>query len=289
VCYAIESYYQKLLKLDLQNDWIDSQIDLPYTNPVAMAYVASQNVLYIVYRSNSKISRYSLTTGTFLSEYSFSASEALDIQVGETMKRIVVLHSGSVSILDLDTGAVRLNAAAVAGASMALADAHGKLLTGSMYSSPSSLTRYSLEGDKLALEENLWSAGSNGRKVALSPDEMHLTLPCGGGNGSGYTLYDFNPYSLTQHFGEWDIGTYPMYSLFSHDGQYLYGTCGDPYDQNLYVMRANYQQVRKIPFPNANDYVLLCLNADGSELVGFSYDNYSNTKYRFYFFTDIRG
>jgi len=228
---------------------------------------------------------YDIAASAF-TEYAFSpVRDGMDVEVAPTLRRIYVLSSDNhLFILDMDTGQI-YSETPISGSSLAIDEKAEMLFTGSMWSSPSSLYRYSVSGDVPLLVQSRWDAGGNGRKIGMSPDGKHIVLPCGGGNGLGYTLYDFDAANLDNVLGEWQIGTYPTNAVFSKDGNFLYGTNGDPYDNYLYVMDAGtYQQIRKIPFPNTDDYSVFTPNSTGSVIVGFSYDTYYNKSYALYFF-----
>jgi DNA-binding beta-propeller fold protein YncE len=101
-------------------------------------------------------------------------------------------------------------------------------------------------------------------------------------------IYDYDANDLNNVLGKWNVGTYPKSAIFSPDGTLLYAFNGNPYDQYLYVMDANnYQQIRKVEFPNADDYAVITPNSDGTKVVGFSYNPYHNKDYKFYFFSDV--
>ena len=104
--------------------------------------------------------------------------------------------------------------------------AGNQLIGGVQGMSPSSLTRYAFNASKLTLTEtqNLWDAGSNGEDLAISPDGNHIAFSCGGGNGAGYTIFDFSSDDLTAIYGEWNTGAYPNAAAFDPTGRYLVAT-----------------------------------------------------------------
>jgi DNA-binding beta-propeller fold protein YncE len=186
----------------------------------------------------------------------------------------------------MGTGIVELETT-VGGASIVFDETSQTLFTAHSGLSPSTILQYAFTEGELTLVQSLRS-GSNGRKISISPDGAHVVLPCGGGNGPGYTIYDYDATNLNNVLGEWDVGSYPKVAAFSPDNSILYGTNGDPYDQFLYVMdAATYQQIRKLEFPNADDYAVITPNADGTMVVGFSYNTYYSTDFTLYFFSDV--
>lgn len=91
----------------------------------------------------------------------------------------------------------------------------GYLITGDSGTSPSSLTRYIYDGVNLIEDEFLWNAGTNGQDLNVSPDGQHLAFACGGGNGTGYTIFDYVPGSFSLIGGEWATGAYPRSADFN--------------------------------------------------------------------------
>lgn len=99
-----------------------------------------------------------------------------------------------------------------------------QLITGSDHS----LSRYAFDPVATTLthlQERL-GVGGNCRNIAISPDGNHVALPCGGGNGAGYTIFDFSSDDLDVTFGEWNIGAYPVAAVFSADGRELLANNG---------------------------------------------------------------
>ena len=47
------------------------------------------------------------------------------------------------------------------------------------------------------------------------------------------------------------------------------------------------QEIRKLAFPYADAYAVFTPNADGSSVVGFSYDNYDKDHHQIYYFTNV--
>jgi len=94
--------------------------------------------------------------------------------------------------------------------------------------SPSSLVRYSFDAATLNLifAEERWDAGGNGQDLAISPDGDHLAFAAGGGNGAGYTIFDFSTDDFSVVHGEWATGAYPRSAAFSPDGAYVVASNG---------------------------------------------------------------
>ena len=67
------------------------------------------------------------------------------------------------------------------------------------------VTGFDTEGETLVLRD----AGGNGQDLAVSADGAHLAFACGGGNGPGYSVFDFAPHDFLTTNGEWTTGAYP--------------------------------------------------------------------------------
>ena len=288
--YAIDQDHQALHIISTSGQVIVESVSLPDTQPVAMDYSPVDNKLYIVSAFSGQITVYDLNSSQ-ISVLPFSATnDGRDIVVAPSLRRIYVLspngYDSYLTIVDMDSGAVVLEDT-VGGSSIVLDKTNQMIFTGNSGLSPSTIRKYSISNDDLQLVQSI-QAGSNGRKINISPDGLHVVLPCGGGNGPGYTIYDYDSLDLTRVLGEWDVGTYPKYAAFSPDSTILYGTNGSTYDNYLYVMdAATHQQIRKLDFPNADDYVVFTPNSDGTVVVGFSYNTYYDEDYSLYFFTDV--
>jgi DNA-binding beta-propeller fold protein YncE len=288
--YAIDQDYQLLYTINTVSQKIVDAVNLPDSEPVAMAYSAADNALYIVSAGSTKITIFDIST-TAISQISFSESSVgRDIAVAPSMRLLFVLspngYDAYLNIVDMDTGAIELETP-VGGASISFDESSQTLFTAHSGLSPSTIFKYAFTDGELTLVQSLRSGG-NGRKINISPDGAHVVLPCGGGNGPGYTIYDYDAADLNNVFGEWDVGIYPKTAAFSPDSRILFGTNGDFYDEFLYVMdAATYEQIRKLEFPNAADYAVITPNADGSIVVGFSYNTYYDSDYALYFFSDV--
>jgi DNA-binding beta-propeller fold protein YncE len=288
--YAIDQDYQRLYTINTASQNIVDAVDLPDSEPIAMAYSAADNALYIVSGNSAQITVFDIPTAS-ISQIPFSESSVgRDIAVAPLLRLLFVLspsgYDSYLNIVDMDTGTIELETA-VGGASIALDESSQTLFTAHSGLSPSTIFKYAFADGELTLVQSLRSGG-NGREVSISPDGAHVVLPCGGGNGPGYTIYDYDAADLNDVLGEWDVGAYPKAAAFNPDNSILYGTNGSYYDQFLYVMdAATYEQIRKLEFPNANYYNVITPNADGTIVVGFSYNTYNGTDYALYFFSNV--
>jgi DNA-binding beta-propeller fold protein YncE len=273
--YAVDQDNQALYYINTQTQQIADTLVLPDTQPVAIDYSSMDNSLYVVSAFSGDVTIVHLDDNQ-ISKMPFSINrDGRDIVVAPTLRRIYVLspdgYDSDLSILDMDNGDV-LSLTGIGGSSIVIDESSEVIFTANRGLSPATLYKYSVSSDQQKLLQSI-RTGGNGKKVAISPDGAHVVLPCGGGNGPGYTIYDFDAGNLDNVFGEWDVGTYPTGAAFSPDGSIFFGINGDHYDNHLYVMdAAMYSQIRKLPFANSDYYAVITPNSDGSVVVGFSYD-----------------
>ncbi len=289
IVYAIDQGSQALFYINTSTQRIVKKVDLPFAQPLAMAYAASTKSLYIVSKASGSVTVYHLASLS-ITELAFSSAKVgLDIAVSPMLHRIYVLSTDAASqyltILDMDTGQV-LAEAAVQGALLALDETRQRIFLAG--GSVPQISKYDVHGDLLTLEQSI-PACTYGASLTISPDGRHLVYPRCGGTGYGYGVSDYDSTNLDNVFGEWNLGTYPDNARFSADGARLFGTNGS--DDNLYVMSAgNYRQLFTYNFPHADmeDYNVFTPNADGTVVVGFSTKgddyHYYNGR-RLYFFT----
>lgn len=91
------------------------------------------------------------------------------------------------------------------------------------------LTYFAVEPDFTdATLLGIGTLGANCREVVVSPDGKHMVMPCGGGNGNGYTIIDYDAADPTISYGEFDTGPYPTGAAFSDDGE-IFVSFGNSY------------------------------------------------------------
>ncbi len=294
IVYALDQDNGALLSINTTVQHIVRKVDLNDPSPVALSFSKVENKVFVLSKMAGAISMYDLNTLSLSEIEGVQAGENRDIEISESLNRIYALsaadYQASITVFNLATGERISNSILSHNRTSAITfDKNSqKLFASNSGVSPSSIFRYSTTDDQIILEQSLRSGG-NGRSVSISPDGSQLVFPCGGGNGPGYTVYDYDTSDFNNVRGEWDVGTYPTTAAFSPDGLVLYGTNGDPYDMYLYIMEAhNYSEVRKLPFPNADDYAVITPNSDGSMVVGFSYNDYYDEDYELYYFSNVK-
>ncbi len=200
--YALNRDYNTLDFINAGSGQITDNIELPYTQPLAMSWSSIDDKLYIVSKFSGNVTVFD-PADSEITQIPFSyAKDGRDIEVAPALRRIYVLSTDMsynyLSIIDMDTESVlfetRIDADSI------VVDETRELLFGS----DTYMSKYSVNGDTLVLEQKVRS-GSNPQKINISPDGLHIVLPCGGGNGSGYTIYDYDATDLTNFFGEWSV------------------------------------------------------------------------------------
>jgi hypothetical protein len=76
------------------------------------------------------------------------------------------------------------------------------------------LQRYTFDDKAMEITAQEKVDAGNVAVLVLSPDGKQLAAPAGGGNGNGYSVFDFNPGNLKEKNGEWNVGAYPSGGAF---------------------------------------------------------------------------
>jgi DNA-binding beta-propeller fold protein YncE len=122
------------------------------------------------------------------------------------------------SLYKLDSDSIWLGPWPIAGSAFGYNKNRNEIVTGTFGLSPVKLTRYGFDdlGELIELE-SLRTGGGNGQDLAISNDGRSFALAAGGGNGLGYTIFDYSSEDLSVTFGEWVTGAYPSGVAFSPD------------------------------------------------------------------------
>ncbi|WP_440906007.1 YncE family protein [Catenovulum sp. SX2] len=59
----------------------------------------------------------------------------------------------------------------------------------------------------------------NCKEIMISNDGEHIAIPCGGGNGVDYSVFDFKADGTNEKLGEWETGAYPTSGQFTASGE----------------------------------------------------------------------
>ena len=185
--------------------------------PGKLALDSTNAALYVTLDSKSALAKIDLVTGT-VTEINTN-HPAIDVAVADDGNVFAIVQAGTawwerpIEIIDPVSGEVITEfepSSQARGAQLLAFDAvNDYLFTADGGSSPSSLTRYIYNNGLLTEDEFLSNAGTNGQDLRVSSDGWHLAFACGGGNGPGYTVFDFAPADFTALSGAWDTGAYP--------------------------------------------------------------------------------
>lgn len=282
--FGLNQTTKKLLLINPSNESM-SEVSLPFAKPISMDYSYGDSKLYIVYAFSGLLTVWDNNTRE-LTNYTYSESaKGTMINADPVHRRLYILSDSGLFIVDMDNGNVLLSNKQIEGQTMVVDPDKELLLSASEYSTPSGIFKYSVAGDTLHLVQSITGAGENGRRISINTAKGYVVLPCGGGNGSGYTVWAFSIDNLNVVFGEFDIGIYPSSAEFTPDGHIMIGTNGDYYDNYIYEMNAEtFAQISKISFPNAEDYSRMATNFSGTKIVAYSYDSYYENQYALYFY-----
>lgn len=125
----------------------------------------------------------------------------------------------AISVLDGDALEVRTTVRGDFYEYLAYSAPLGHLLT---VGNPGGATHFLAKNDFTEFAEIGWiGAGSNCSEVAVSADGQHAAIPCGGGNGDGYSVFDFDAATLRTTYGQFVTGAYPRGAAFSDDGRFF--------------------------------------------------------------------
>lgn len=155
------------------------------------------------------------------------------------------------------------------------------LFSGVTGQSPSTLTRSSYDPTSHTLTDThyLVDTGGNGLDLTISPDGNHVAFSDGGGNGAGYTIYDFSASDLTSS-GEWNTDAYPTSADFDPTGQYLAATNGSSLQifsvsthallasYTLDLTDCDYATVKKVRYSRGGKIIYLFANCGSPDSSG---------------------
>lgn len=240
--------------------------------PLDLEYDEANNLLYATLSGSTNIVRADLDDNS--ATYIPLPRIASSIAVGNGGRVFVAMYGdwsyeGPIAVIDGPTGSV-INTQDLDVPNLIAFDRPGnRLIAGHRGLSPSSLHRYSFDPatDLFTFLEELWSAGSNGQDLTVSPDGQRIAFACGGGNAGGYTIVDFSTADLAVTFGEWNTDAYPSAARFSPNSSRIVATNSFSilvYDVSSHVLIAeidadttglSYTSLDRVGYSSGGDYV----------------------------------
>jgi hypothetical protein len=182
--------------------------------PGQMAFDTQRGIVYAAMTGASHIARLNLNTDSV--DYIDIAGIASGIAVRETNGIYVALDRAVDQLYWYDANDLEHGPWPIQGTLITYNNSSAEIIAAPLGSSPIRPVRYGFDvaGD-LEQRETLDDAGGNGKQIRISPDNNHLVIIAGGGNGASYSVFDFNPAMLTSTYGEFDTGAYPTGADFS--------------------------------------------------------------------------
>ncbi len=238
--------------------------------PRYLALDEENKLLFVTHGTASKISRVDLATGEIVEIFIEGGADSLAISPSSDL----IVRSDPLQLLDSRYGSglsdLEVN---VWGNNISYNDATNRLIT--------STTNYFFDTETKTFTEqgpsNAGGSGSDCNYVVVSPDGEHGAKPCGGGNGAGYTIFDFSAHDPTVIYGEWATGPYPSGAAFSPSSEYAWLTNRDElqlFSVDTHALLMDYAA----PHCGYSDTRRLAVSTDGSVLLaltvcGFDYDS----------------
>ncbi len=186
-------------------------------------------------------------------------NDTLDyVQTPDTVSQIDADHQGSLyfalgsdryykEVYKIDANRVASGPWPIAGTAIAYNSRTNQVLAGNFGLIPASIYRYGFDemGELIELEA-LRTEGSNGQDLALSNDGESFALAAGGGNGNGYTIFDYDAENFSVVHGEWATGPYPSGVAYSPDDSLV---AASNYSQLLLFNRYSHAELARIDIP----------------------------------------
>ncbi len=205
-------------RVDLKTGSIVDYYELTST-PAQMVMDTARGIIYVALPSATFVARLDLNTDTV--DYIAIAEQAMKIAVRQANGFLMTTVSSPRKLYWYDVNDVAHGPWDVYGDLIQHNSATDEVLVTRSTSSPARIYRYEFDtnGDLAYLQQSI-SAG-NPNSLAISASGNHLIAAAGGGNGTGYTIFDFNPRNLDTIYGEFNTGAYPVGGHFSLDEQLL--------------------------------------------------------------------
>jgi DNA-binding beta-propeller fold protein YncE len=202
--------------------------------PGDMASDPADDAVFVGLDSSNEIAKIALKSGAL--SYTALTSPVLHVAASDRGLVFATVGSGynvdGVAVIDGATGTLRVTARQPGFYALAAFNsARSELITAEEGLSPSTVRRCAF--DPATFQFTLiqdGGGGFNGEDLAVSPDGAHVAFPCGGGNGNGYQIADFEAQDITASTGAWNTGAYPTSAAFSPDGAVLAASNGGDLD-----------------------------------------------------------
>jgi hypothetical protein len=204
-------------------------LDYPLTaSPGRLLLDSERGYLYVAESPAQILPRIDLFTGNTVTVALPGGATGLALgNDGLVFAAMPAVYTGPAAIVDGSNAALLATVGSDFGPVLGFDRATARLVSVDIGLSPSGLRRYAFDPVALTLtkEQSLLNAGYNGQDLALSPDGSRVAFPCGGGNGTGYSIYDWGTMDFTIA-GAWQTGAYPRAAAFSPDGSSLLASDG---------------------------------------------------------------
>jgi len=257
------------------------EISLPHSNPIKFYYSMRSEKLYIIYKYDGLISVWNYKTNSF-SEISFSSNaDAVDIEVDDLNRRIYVLASDDLYIINQDNGEL-LNTSSLNNMYDIAIDPINRWLFTCSQTSSISVKKYNVENDEKELIQNSSISGSYKNQIRINQKYNYFIIPGLGGSQSNLALDIDN---INNTVGEFTYNEWYNYSYFTPDENILFTGLNNYDDNQINVMNAeDYSFIDQIKVPNS-DHALISTNSNQTKLVVFSFKGFSDeSEFALYFF-----
>ena len=189
--------------------------------PTNLTLDKNNSLLYVTHGETSLISRVNLATEEVAELYLKDGANSIAVSDSGTV--FILLNNANIVNLYNSITGMLIDSQEVLGSYISYNDATSRLITSSLN------YIYQFENHALTVQGSSSGGGSGSdcNKVTVSPDGEHAALPCGAGNGAGYSVYDFYSHDPSTVLGEWQTGAYPTAASFSPSSKYVFLTNRD--------------------------------------------------------------
>jgi hypothetical protein len=286
--FGLDISNNKLLFIDPESQLITS-MSPPSSQAIDIEYSKADKKLYILYKYSGIISVWDNVNQSF-SMIEFSGlADGIEIKVDELNRRLYVLASSGIFIIDMDNSTVLLNDYPVNGNTIAIDPVNRSLFSTTENGWNIPLTRYSITNDMILFMQSIPIQGYVPGKLAINVSKEYIILPHSNDSySSDNELLAYSTKNLSNIVGGFTIAATPVYSVFGSSGNKLFATSTAKYGNycTVYVMNADtFLEEKSLPFPNSGEFARMCTNNSETKLIAFSY--YENYGYNAIYFIDL--